>query len=96
MKHTLKKSLAVLLALLMLLGVTAAGAAAAPAKQLNLSAQANELKAADEYNGTVTVTTPGTAKVTLWKDGDEYYGGGFDLSGLVLSASGGKLSAAQT
>ena len=98
MKHTLQKSLAVLLALLMLLGVSATGAAAAPIKKLKLSAQANELKAAYDFDGTVTVTTPGTAEVTLYYDSwdEEYYFHEFDLSGLVLSASGGKLSAAQT
>jgi|GEM_PF-1769057 len=101
MKHTLKKSLAILLAMLMLLGVSATGAAAAPIKQPNLSAQANKIEAADVIlvpEGTVTVTTPGTAKVELhYWDGEYYYDYGMaDLSGLVLSATGGKLAAAQT
>jgi len=77
MKHTLKKSLAVLLVLLMLLGAMAAGAAAA------------------ETEPKLTVKTPGTAEATL-----RYRYGScelmkYDLSGLVLEASGGGLSAPQ-
>jgi len=99
MKHTIQKSLAVLLAMLMLLGVTATGAAAAPIKKADISAQANNVEADGELDGTVTVTTPGKAEAALyhyWEGDPDYYVGNLDLSGLVLSASGGKLSAAQT
>ena len=89
MKHTLKKSLAVLLAALMLLGVTAVGAAAAPAapEKATLSI-AEMLKAAETPTKVIIKTMPTTPEIDI--------SGECDLSGLVLEASGGALSAPQT
>ena len=84
MKHTLKKSLAVLLAALMLLGAMAAGATASN----DAAAAASE--------PVLTVKTTGAAEITLRYRYGSYYRTKYDLSGLVLEASGGSLSSAQT
>jgi len=95
MKHTLKKSLAILLAMLMLLGAMATGAAAATGEEPTLGAQ-NPIKASAANEPKLTVKTPGTAEVKLFYGHGSYHDLDYDLSGLVLEASGGGLSSPQT
>ena len=112
MKHTLKKSLVVLLATLMLLGAMATDSAAEanaakastrPAalaeKPILSTAQSGHVKAASSEfeRGTLTVTEPGTAEVTLrMGEYGNYYMAKYDLSGLVFVASGSELAAPLT
>jgi len=97
MKHTLKKSLAVFLAMLMLLGAMATGAAAAENPQGGHNAAWWDDPIAEGC--TMTVSSPGAAEASLyWFEGSskEFYVDQWNLSGLVIEVSGGKLPSAQT
>ena len=98
MKYTLKKSLAVLLAALMLLGTMAVGAAAAEKPGSTQSGHSAAWADNPIAEGcTMTISSPGTAEADLyWYDAKKLYVSQWNLSGLVIDVSGGKLPSAQT
>ena len=97
MKQTFKKSLAVLLAMLMLLGAVATGAAAAENPQGSHNAAWWDDPVAEGC--TMTVSSPGAAEASLYRtegSSKKFYLNQWNLSGLVIEVSGGKLPSAQT
>jgi len=95
MKTTFKKFLAILLATLVLLGVGAVSASAAP-REKTLPAARAAFEGGD-VNGTLEITKPGKAQISLFEYDDGYYVDlDWDLRGLAAEASGGGLAGPQT